>query len=592
MTKDPKNTAGPNQPQAGFETTAQAYLELLSLRGIEYFFANAGTDFASIVDAFAYRQHQGDNFPRPITVPHETPLISMAHGYYMLTGKPQAAMVHVGVGTANGLGALIAAQRARVPILFSAGRTPLTESGSPASRNAYIHWGQESFDQAGMLREYVKWDYELRTPAQLETVVDRALLMSMTEPRGPVYLTLPREILAARYEGVEFQRQHRFDLPTFYPDSHKLREAVNLLIGAEYPLIITSSLGRSPAAVQALVDLADVVGVGVVCFNPEYMNFPLNHPCHLGFLPDEPIANADVILVVDCDVPWYPNKTAPRDTTKIIQAGIDPYYSDYPIRGFPSDLTLQGDPALVLSELTRIVSDHPDLKTGTIKSRKNNFQKIHNQILKGFDESALTTAHDSPLDMAWVSHNVNRILGEDTVVVNEYDNGMKEQINLLPGKYFCTPHAGYLGWGMGAALGAKLACSEKTVIATVGDGSYMFSVPSACHFVSTAYQLPILIIVYNNQSWHAVKRATLAMYPDGWAARTNCFPLSDLEPTVRYEKICEAFGGYGERVENPAQMEPALKRALHAVQNENRQALLNIICKHPLNGFTGSPAIR
>ena len=139
MTKDPKNTAGPNQPQAGFETTAQAYLELLSLRGIEYFFANAGTDFASIVDAFAYRQHQGDNFPRPITVPHETPLISMAHGYYMLTGKPQAAMVHVGVGTANGLGALMAAQRARVPILFSAGRTPLTESGSPASRNAYIH---------------------------------------------------------------------------------------------------------------------------------------------------------------------------------------------------------------------------------------------------------------------------------------------------------------------------------------------------------------------------------------------------------------------------------------------------------------------
>ena len=139
MTEEPKSTAGPNQPQAGFETTAQAYLELLSLRGIEYFFANAGTDFASIVDAFAYRQHQGDNFPRPITVPHETPLISMAHGYYMLTGKPQAAMVHVGVGTANGLGALMAAQRARVPILFSAGRTPLTESGSPASRNAYIH---------------------------------------------------------------------------------------------------------------------------------------------------------------------------------------------------------------------------------------------------------------------------------------------------------------------------------------------------------------------------------------------------------------------------------------------------------------------
>ncbi|MEX1326258.1 MAG: thiamine pyrophosphate-requiring protein [Desulfobacterales bacterium] len=581
MLEDPTNTAAPSQSKARFESTAQAYLELLSLRGIEYFFANAGTDFASIVDAFAFRQHRGDNFPRPITVPHETPLISMAHGYYMLTGKPQAAMVHVGVGTANGLGALMAAQKARVPILFSAGRTPLTESGSPASRNAYIHWGQEAFDQAGMLREYVKWDYELRMPSQLEAVVDRALVMSMAEPRGPVYLTFPREILAAQYEGVEFQKQHRFDLPTFYPDPQKLREAVNLLIGAESPLIITSSVGRSPAAVRALVDLADVAGVGVVCFNPEYMNFPLDHSCHLGFSPDELIADADVILVVDCDVPWYPNKIVPRETTKIILAGIDPYYSGYPIRGFPSDLTLQGEPALVLLEITRILRDHPDLKAGTITSRKNNFQEIHNHMLKRFEKTASTAAQDSPIDTAWVSHSVNRILGENTVVVNEYDNAMKQQINLLPGNYFCTPPAGFLGWAVGAALGAKLADREKTVIATVGDGSYMFSVPSACHFVSAAYQLPILIIVYNNQSWHAVKRATLGVHPDGWAARTNRFPLSDLEPTARYEKICEAFGGYGERVEHPGQIQPALNRALNAVQNEKRQALLNIICKHP-----------
>jgi acetolactate synthase-1/2/3 large subunit len=108
---------------AGFETTAQAYLELLESRGIEYFFGNAGTDFASIVDAFALRQSQGKTFPQPIAVPHEAPLVSMAYGYYMISGKPQVAMVHVGVGTANGLGALMAASKGRVPMLFSAGRT-------------------------------------------------------------------------------------------------------------------------------------------------------------------------------------------------------------------------------------------------------------------------------------------------------------------------------------------------------------------------------------------------------------------------------------------------------------------------------------
>ena len=580
--EDKKNTDGTNQKtRIGFETTAQAYLELLELRGVEYFFANAGTDFASIVDAFAFRQTQGKESPRPVTVPHETPLVSMAHGYYLVTGRPQVAMVHVGVGTANGIGAIMAAHRARVPILFSAGRTPITEAGSPASRNIYIHWGQESFDQAGILREYVKWDYELKTASQLEAVVDRALVMSMTQPRGPVYLTLPREVLAAPIDEVALDQQHRFDLPTFYPDPQKLREAANLICSAKFPLIITSAVGRSPAAVQALAELVETGGIGVVSFNPEYMNFPLDHPCHLGFMPDALLAKADLVLVVDCDIPWYPNKARPRSTAKIVQVGIDPFYSIYPIRSFPSDLTLQGDSAVVLSEITKILSDLPNIDEVIIASRKKQLQEIHAEMVAGFQETATNSAQDTPLDMAWVSHNVNQILGDDTVVVNEYDNAMKQQLNHLAGQYFGLPHAGYLGWGFGAALGIKLACPDKTVIHTVGDGSYMFAVPSACHFVSTAYQLPILTIVYNNQSWHAVKRATTAVHPDGWAVRTNQFALCDLEPTAQFEKICEAFGGYGERVESPEQVGPALDRALHAVRNEKRQALLNVICKHP-----------
>jgi acetolactate synthase I/II/III large subunit len=125
------------------ENTAQAFLELLALRGVDYFFANAGTDFASICDGFALRGKNGQELPRPVTVPHETPLASMAHGYYLATGRPQAAMVHVGVGTANALGAIINASKARIPILFFAGRTPITEQGDPGSRSGVIHWGQE-----------------------------------------------------------------------------------------------------------------------------------------------------------------------------------------------------------------------------------------------------------------------------------------------------------------------------------------------------------------------------------------------------------------------------------------------------------------
>ena len=178
------------------ETTAEAYLTLLADRGIEYFFGNGGTDFPSIIEGLAKLRADGKPCPIPILAPHEIIAMSMSHGYTMVTGRPQLVMVHVSVGTANSIIGLINANRLNIPILFTAGRTPITESGMLGSRNVYIHWAQESFDQGAMVREFVKWDYELRNFEQLETVVDRALGIATSHPRGPVYLVLPREVLA------------------------------------------------------------------------------------------------------------------------------------------------------------------------------------------------------------------------------------------------------------------------------------------------------------------------------------------------------------------------------------------------------------
>src|SRR5678815_3593152 len=142
--------------RAAVESTAEAYLELLAARGVDYLFANAGTDFAPLIEAYAKRGAQGQAFPQPITVPHETPAVAMAHGYTMVTGRPQAVMVHVIMGAANALNNVINAARANVPMLFTAGRSPITESGSRGSRDRHIHWAQESFDQGAMFREFVK----------------------------------------------------------------------------------------------------------------------------------------------------------------------------------------------------------------------------------------------------------------------------------------------------------------------------------------------------------------------------------------------------------------------------------------------------
>jgi acetolactate synthase-1/2/3 large subunit len=154
---------------------AEEYLEALSAQGIEHLFCNPGTDFAPIVEAFARAARSNRVVPRPMVVPHENAAVGMAHGYTMVTGKPQAVMLHTNVGTANSINMLINASRDRVPILLTSGRTPFTESGAEGSRNAHIHWAQEMYDQAGMLREMVKWDYEMKRGDQAGAVVDRAL---------------------------------------------------------------------------------------------------------------------------------------------------------------------------------------------------------------------------------------------------------------------------------------------------------------------------------------------------------------------------------------------------------------------------------
>ncbi len=564
------------------ETTGQAYLELLRERGIEYFFANAGTDFAPLIDAFARFAEQGKQTPKPITVPHENAAVAMAHGYYMVTGKPQVVMVHVTVGTANALNGIINAARDHVPILFSAGRTPLTEAGLPGARNSSIHWAQESFDQAGMLREYVKWDYELRNFTQLEAVVDRALEMAMTEPRGPVYLTLPREVLGEPQTEFSMTSPARRDRGgRLYPDPTSIETAAAVLAAAERPLIITGTSGRNPEAVGHLVALAESFAIPVVVFGQRYMCFPTTHPLHLGFTPDPVLSTADAILVIDSDVPWFPSIKNPPSDAKVMHLGLDPFYRNYPIRSFPCDVAMQADSVVAMPMLTAALAEHRTAAQARIAARFAHVKALHDQQRAAWREALDHVRDDSPLDPLWVSHCINEMKGDDSIVVNEYDLVPTQVDFQQPGTIFGNSPSAGLGWGLGASIGAKLAAPDKLVIATLGDGSYMFGNPTPCHFVSQAYELPTLTVIFNNRVWNAVRRANLSMYPNGWAAKTQHFPLSELQPSPHFEVLATASGGYGERVTQASEVRPALQRALRAVREEGRQAVLNMICKHP-----------
>ncbi|MBI4572056.1 MAG: thiamine pyrophosphate-requiring protein [candidate division NC10 bacterium] len=562
------------------ETTAQAYLELLRARGFEYFFGNAGTDFGPLVDAFARFEAEAKDRPRPITVPHEFVAVSMAHGVTMCTGRPQVVMTHTIVGTANCAGALINAARANIPLFMTAGRTPLVESGLLGARDLHIHWAQEAYDQAGMIREFLKWDYELRNFVQLEAVVDRALSIATAEPQGIVYLTLPREVLAEpqtefRLNTVpaDFRRER------LQPEPELVERAAARLAAATWPLLITTRLGRDPGAVEAAVELSETLATPVVEFNPTHVNFPSSHPHHLGFDPAPLLGRSDAILVVESDVPWFPSRTGVNPDARVIHVGSDPLFARYPIRTFPMELAIRGDAATTLEALTSEVKRHGTNQNPMISRRSAALRGEHDGQREAWRAAALAAQGDSPIDFDWLSRCIGEVLEDDTTLVNEYDLRLTQVSRDRPGAFFSHSPAGCLGWGVGAALGAKLADPSRTIIATVGDGAYIFSVPTAAHMVSATYNLPILVVIFNNAGWGAVRKTTQDLFPNGWAVKTGIFPLSDLRPSPAYEKIVEAHGGYGERVERPEQVRPALRRALKAVREEGRQAVLNVICK-------------
>lgn len=557
------------------ETAADAFLARLAARGVDYLFANGGTDFAPVAEARAKGLAHGVRMPEPVLVPHENLGMAMMHGYTMITGRAQAMMVHVGVGTANALNGLINGARQNVPMLLCAGRSPFTESGAlPGARNNYIHWAQEHFDQGAMLREFVKWDFELKHAEQIQTAVDRAFAIAHSEPQGPVYLTLPREVLASRL-GERQSREAPLQVPATPPaaDPDALETVARLIARAERPLLVTANGGRTPQAANAIVRLAETFAIGVIHYRPRHLALSTEHPMHLGWDPHESLRDADLVLVVDCDVPWIPALGGPSDAAKVIHIGPDPLWSRYPMRGFRTDLALTGRVAPTLEQLTEGIARHAPSEQVLAARRA---------LLAARSAAGRTRARGgmtpppAVLGAKWASACLNAVLEDDAILVNEYPIVLEEMEIREPGRYFGTPPSGGLGWGIGAALGAKLASPGRTVVCALGDGAYMFGNPTPGHFVSEAQGLPVLFVIFNNARWAAVHRATLAEYPHGYAAKAESPPFTMLEPSPRFEHVVQASGGHGERVSTPAELRPALDRALHAVRQEKRQALVNI----------------
>jgi acetolactate synthase I/II/III large subunit len=554
---------------------AEDYLQALAANGIEHLFVNPGTDFAPIVEAFSRAARSNQPVPRPMVVPHESTAVGMAHGYTMVTGKPQAVMLHTNVGLANAINMLINASRERIPILLTSGRTPFTEQGAEGSRSAHIHWAQEMFDQAGMLREVVKWDYEMKRGDQAASAVDRAMELSTASPQGPVYLSLPREVLGEVLATPAESKHDRRAIPRApEPRPSDVEILADWIAAAKRPLIVTGMLGKDPRDSVALARLAERYALPVIPYQTRYFALSSDHPMFQGSAPGPLLAQADLVIVFDADVPWLPSKEAPPSDARIVQIGEDPLHRRLPMRGFPSDLTITATCLSALEALELALASratpHVDARDAWLRDRSRGLHET-------WRAEAERAGQAKRITLPWLNHCLREIVDADTKVINEYSFQQEHCPLHTPGSLFAVSSAGGLGWGFPASLGVKLASPGSLVVSVLGDGAYMFANPTACHYTAQMRKLPVLTIIYNNALYGAVRRATLDMYGHGVAAETDGRLLAEL-PGPAFEKIVAAHDGHGERVDKPAGLPAALQRAAAAVR-AGQQALVNVICQ-------------
>lgn len=557
-------------------TAGGALLARLKAVGVDYIFANSGTDFPPIIEGLAEASAKQIPLPKAIVIPHENAAMGMAHGYYLATGKAQAVMAHTNVGLANcAIGAINAATE-HVPMLIFSGRTPVAEKGRLGARTVPIGWGQEMRDQAAMIRETVKWDYELKFPEQAVEIVDRAFAVANSTPRGPVYLSLPREILCEPCPSDELENEATIAPVVSGTRRADIEEAVRLLGEAETPLIIAQRGAGSQEGFETLSQLAQEWGIPVCQYWAVQLAVPTDHPMAIGNDPAEWLAKADLVLVIDCLAPWSPEIHALKPGCKVVHIGQDPLYSRFPVRNFPCNLALVGDTAHVIGELSDAASALLE-QTATIREgRRARIEKA--ACLRRNAVMARAAEGRGPImSKAFVSTCLSKAIeGRDAAILSELGAPLEELTLRTHGSWYQEPHSGGLGWCFPAALGMKLARPDRLVIATMGDGSYMFSNPVACHQIAEAAEIPLLILVLNNSEWGAVRQSVLGVYPDGFAAKSNAMPLVSLSPSPDFTKVGAASRAWTAKVDHADQLPGVLSEAIEQVMERKTQALVEI----------------
>jgi benzoylformate decarboxylase len=537
-----------------FISGSQAFLEILQDEGVENIFGNPGSTELPFMDAL-----QGQTKIRYFLTLHEGIAVSMADAYTVASGKLSVVNVHVSPGLGNSMGMLYNASKSGAPFILTAGQHDqsfiLTEP---------ILWS----NLAEAARPYVKWSYEIRRFQDLPRAVHRAAKAAMTPPTGPVFLSLPMDVLKAEGE-IDLGLSTRVD-PLLRPSHGQIQRAAEMLSEAKNPVILAGDAVARGDAHAELARLAELIGCPVYQQTVSgTCNFPSSHPLSLGPLPRVQstvrriLQETDVLFSVAADLMTMslPSEIDPLPSgLQIIHLHPDPWEIG---KNYPARVAILGHPKETLTDLEKALKTRLDAtQQKEARRRLEGIRKRKEKELLALKEKAREERERIPMTSLGFTETICDALPAGAVLVDETISSGRDLRTLLksedPQSYYGM-RGGGIGWGIPAALGVKLAHGRRPVVALIGDGSAMYSYQGL--WTAAHYGLAVVFVICNNHSYRILKERTHAL--GGFSAKSGAYVGMDLErPGIDFVGLARALGVPGEHVERTQELGPVLNKAL------------------------------
>ena len=560
----------------------KALVKVFERAGIDYIFCSPGTEWPPVWEALAELKERGVDRPKYINCRHEALAVAMASGYTKVTGRPQAVLLHATAGPLNAAMFLRAAYQERVPMVICCGETAGfgEELRLPDPGNQWIHDLTDIGGPAELLRRCVKWSDRVTSSTILVQSLERAMQIAVEPPAGPVLLGVPFECMLDEISLPEDNRPNRVARP-FAIDEPAIQEAVDMLLRAQRPVLVTEHVGRDASVVGPLVELCESLAIPVMeSFRPAFLNFPRNHPLYLPYDPRR-IESADLVLIADAVTPWYPVSKGPKADVKVVFLGDEYPYSRLPFWGYKVDLALIAPPAATLARLLSCIKASEGFvgNRPAYEERSRRIREEHDKQVAAMQREAVEHKNDTPVDPRWLCQALNESIPANAVIVEETTVHRTLIQNMIPRTEpmsYIARVTGGLGVSLGYALGAKLAMKERPVFVLIGDGGFHYNPVPSCLGLAQEYELPIIVVVFNNQRYLSMERGLLKYYPDGVSKKTGVHFGGPILPNPDYRLYADIYGGYGVRVTDPKDIQPAIAQALEHVAR-GRLALVDVV---------------